>query len=363
MAKKQGNVLLEAKYLGDEPTFKAEEEVSKLNLILAMNWYNATKDAKDAKKYLLASLKDAGVEKVILSAFSKIEDVDCMTTGFLARIVSRGGILSVSDRETFDCAVTGLVAAAEVIAEETVAVAEKVGVVKLTVQDRMRMQADRAIAELESVLDSREFKTNVKEILVNAGVKGPQAAKVKLWVEAKLAEFTEVQKTKDADLKEGYSNYSKADIKAILKWLATVDESLSLVKVARKARKKKDKPVGKVVAAVKYLKSDAELKVTSIDPVEIVGAQQLWVFNVKYRKLGVFVASDPQGLTVKGTTVKNFDEVKSVQKTVRKPEKKIPEVMGAGKVALRKTMDDIKAKAAKLKGRLNGEVLLLKVVK
>jgi hypothetical protein len=121
-------------------------------------------------------------------------------------------------------------------------------------------------------------------------------------------------------------------------------------KASRKPRAKKFKSASEVTQKVNYMKTDEKLKVSSVSPDQIVGALQLWVFNVKTRKLGVFVSQDEQGLTVKGTTVKSFDEIKSVSKTVRKPEVKIPELMSAGKVALRRVMDDIKAKASKLKG-------------
>lgn len=372
MAKaKEGNAVLERQYLGEEPTFKQDEELEKIDLIKAMNWYNATKDSATAKKYLLQALKDAGVDKQILAAFGDINDSDCMTVGFLSRMISRGAVLSDKDRETFDCALTGLIAAAESIRDSKKNSSsnnkEKAEVPVVSVQDRIKAQAQRVISDLEVALDKREFKTNVKELLINAGVKGPQAKHVREWVDARIKEFTSVQKTKDDQLKEGYSNYSKAQLKAILKWLETVNESIDqivvLAKAGRKPRAKKVKSAAQVVGKMQYMKADAALKVNSVDPTQIVGALQLWVFNTKTRKLGVFNASDAQGLTVKGTTVKNYDESKSFAKTIRKPEVKIPELMGAGKVALRHFMDEIKAKESTLKGRINGDVLLLRVMK
>jgi hypothetical protein len=135
------------------------------------------------------------------------------------------------------------------------------------------------------------------------------------------------------------------------------------VKAQRKPRAKKQKSAAQVVGKVTYMPRDDKLKVVSINPDQIVGAAQLWVFNVKTRKLGVFHAADDSGLMIKGTTVKNFDEKTSKCKTVRKPEQKIPEVIAAGKVALRRVLEEIRAKDSVLKGRLNKDTLLLKVVK
>jgi len=351
--------------LGAEPEFKQDEEVTKLQLIESLNWYNMAKDEKDAKKYLLDSLKNSGVDKKIISAFSNINDSDCVTVGFLSRMITRGAVLSEKDRETFDCGLTGLIAAAESIVEEKKPEAENKPVV--SVQDYIKAQAARVIGEFESILDSKDYKTNVKELLLNHKVKGPQAKHVLVWVDAKLKEFQDVQKSKDDQIKEGYSNYSKAQLKAVVKWLESLKDSINeivqVTKAGRKPRAKKQKSAAQVVGAVKYLKSEPSLKVVSLDPTQIVGALQLWVFNVKTRKLGVFNAMDGQGLTVKGTTVKSYDETKSFAKTIRKPEVKLPELLKAGKVALRHFMDEIKAKQSTLKGRLNGDVLLVRVVK
>ena len=107
-----------------------------------------------------------------------------------------------------------------------------------------------------------------------------------------------------------------------------------------------------------------------MNPVEVVGASELWVFNIKTRKLGKYIAAkiDPtgmgregSGLSVKGTTIIGFDEEQSVQKTLRKPDDQLKEFKGAGKVALRKFLDEINTTDTKLNGRCNLDTVLLKV--
>jgi hypothetical protein len=66
-------------------------------------------------------------------------------------------------------------------------------------------------------------------------------------------------------------------------------------------------------------------------------------------------------LRVKGTSLTGFDENKSVQKTLRKPEEQLKEFKSSGKVALRKFLEDIKAVDIKLNGRINEDTVLLKV--
>jgi hypothetical protein len=132
-------------------------------------------------------------------------------------------------------------------------------------------------------------------------------------------------------------------------------------KVNRKPRAKKAVPAEKIVAKLKYMKTNEPLKLVSINPTDIVGAGELWVYNSKTRKLGKYVAAEYQTLGVKGTTIIGFNENLSVCKTLRKPEEKLKEFKAAGKVQLRKFLDDINATDTKMNGRLNEETILLKV--
>ena len=59
--------------------------------------------------------------------------------------------------------------------------------------------------------------------------------------------------------------------------------------------------------------------------------------------------------------ITGFDESKSVCKTLRKPAEQLKEFKGAGKVALRKFLEDINAVDTKMNGRINEEIVLLKV--
>jgi hypothetical protein len=106
-----------------------------------------------------------------------------------------------------------------------------------------------------------------------------------------------------------------------------------------------------------------ELNLTSVKTIDIIGCMALWVYNTKTRKLGVYHAEDAGGLSVKGSSILNFVESKSIQKKLRKPETMLPEVLNGGKVFLRNVMDSIRAVDSKLTGRINKDTILLKVVK
>jgi hypothetical protein len=92
----------------------------------------------------------------------------------------------------------------------------------------------------------------------------------------------------------------------------------------------------------------------------LIGATEIWVYNIKTRKLGKYVADDHATIQVKGTTLLHYNEKTSIQKTLRKPADTLKEFKKAGKVQLRKFMDNIKTTDIKLNGRLNADTIILK---
>jgi hypothetical protein len=101
----------------------------------------------------------------------------------------------------------------------------------------------------------------------------------------------------------------------------------------------------------------------SIPAKEIIGAISLWVYIVKTKKLSLYNAEDASGFSVKGSTLTGFSTTKSETKTLRKPEKTLPEVLKGGKVALRSIMDGLTTKSAEATGRLNVDTIILRAIK
>jgi hypothetical protein len=198
-------------------------------------------------------------------------------------------------------------------------------------------------------------------------IKDAQTKYIVEWAKNKRNDFDEVLNTEDKDLKEGYSNFSKIQIKKLVTFFDQV--ILDCQKVSgdsvktRKPRKRKAKSPDQLVAKMLYQKEFEELKLKSVAASGIVGAMQLWIYNTKTRKLGVYHADDAGGLSVKGSTIINFSETKSVQKKLRKPEVTIPEVLTGGKVFMRNVMDNIRAVQSVLNGRINKDTILLKIMK
>jgi hypothetical protein len=212
--------------------------------------------------------------------------------------------------------------------------------------------------------DPKAFK--MLNLLKGKEVKAAHARIIKTFYSRDLAELEELASGKgDEQLREAYSHRSKKQIKNLIAFYQEIMMACDMLaqeaKVNRAPRKAKAVPKEKLIAKLKFMKTNEPLKLVSINPVDIIGASELWIFNIKTRKLGKYVATEFNTLNVKGTTIVNFDEFKSVQKTVRKPEEKLKEFKAAGKVQLRKFLDDINATDTKMNGRINEETILLKV--
>jgi hypothetical protein len=248
-------------------------------------------------------------------------------------------------------------------------VADKSNVI--SIQERVLAKSDEIIGEMQGLIDEYGVrgdsnKLNAYKWMIDNNVKPVHANRIAEFFREQSKEIFEAAQGKDKDLKEGYSHLSKSRLLNLLHAHANIiKDALKLASNAsasRKPRKKKPVSFEKMVAKIKYKVKDDSLKLQSVDPVKIVGALQLWIYNTKTRKLGVYCAEDESGLKVKGTTIQNFVESTSISKTLRKPDKTLPWVVDSGKIALRKVLDGVNSKPLKMNGRINKDTLLLRVV-
>ena len=181
----------------------------------------------------------------------------------------------------------------------------------------------------------------------------------------RLSEFEEVLAGRDAQLVEGYSPWSKIQIKNFVKFaeqvIADCGSYVQIKKSEKKPRAKQAVPPEKVVARFKYAREFAELKLKSESATKLVGASEAWLYDSAKRKLIHVVADTHLGtFTVKGSAIVGFDPAATVQKTLRKPAEQIKSITSVGKPAARKAFKDIKATEVKFNGRGNDNLIILK---
>ena len=191
------------------------------------------------------------------------------------------------------------------------------------------------------------------------------ADEIKHWEDLK-AEFTEAHRGKDADLVEAYSFLNKIQLRNLIKFceliIADYHGYVAFKKATKKTRKRKVKSPVELVRKLKYLPEFKELGLTSVKPTEIVGAKEMFVYDTKKRKLMYFVADEHATvMTVRNNTIEGFDVVKTMQKTVRKPDQQLKEFMKVSKPNSRKFFQKMKSVEQKVSGRFNENVVILKV--
>ena len=351
----------------------------------AMSWYRLESSVKELKPKVINWMSLNGYTKEQISQFKKTKDSRCgLTVGSIAACLLKGMPPIRADfNEGRSTAVWLGKEISKIVAdgkddiddsEEAVVVEVKTDVYTPSIQERVRDAALKMTEEIEDAyqsfsedaenFDPKAFK--VLNLLKGKQAKAAHARIIRDFYSRDLAELLELSSGKaDEQLKEGYSHRSKKQIKAFIAFLQEVESACNMLmqeaKVNKKPRAKKAVSKDKIVAKLKYKKSDEPLKLVSINPMDIIGAQELWIFNSKTRKLGKYVAEEFKELGIKGTTVTGFSEMKSIQKTLRKPAEQLKEFKAAGKVALRKFLDEINAVDTKMNGRINEEIMLLKV--
>lgn len=349
---------------------------------VAMEYYRLEYSGKDLKPKVVEWMKQQGWDNSIIADFKKTKDNRCSgTMGGIAACLLRGmpeihkGFNEGRDTSKWlESAINRVInEGAEDTQDEEEIVDKKETAIVVSIQDRVREAAYKMTEEIEDAIESfsidpeafdpKAFK--LINLLRGKQVKAAHARIIKDVYKRQYDEYLELQEGKCEQLKEGYRHLNKAQVKKIVAFyndiLTACDMLMQEAKVNKKPRARKAVPAEKIIAKLKYLKSDQTMKLVSINPVDIIGAKELWIYNTKTRKLGKYVAAEFQELGVKGTTIVGYDANKSVQKTLRKPEEQLKAFKDAGKVALRKFLEDIKAVDIKLNGRINEETVLLKV--
>lgn len=348
----------------------------------AMTWYRLESSGKELKPKVIAWMAANEYSKEQIAEFKKGKDSRCgPTMGAIAACLLKGMPAVRADfNDGRDTTVwlRGAITAAIDAGKNDVEEVEEGAEVKPTayipsIQERVREASYKMTEEIEDAIelfvanpeafDPKAFK--LLNLLKGKQVKAAHARIIKSFYERDLDELIEAATTKDEQLKEGYEHLSKANLKKITAFYQEIVSACDMLaqeaKVNRKPKAKKSVPAEKIVAKLKYSKTNEPLKLVSINPADIIGAQELWVYNIKSRKIGKYVAKEYQTLSVKGTSIIGFNENTSVQKTLRKPDEQLKEFKAAGKVQLRKFLDDIKAVDIKLNGRCNEDTILLRV--
>ena len=343
-----------------EPFHVGEQPATPIEMMHALNWYNENKNDKDAAKILQADLKIARNHQ---------------TYAWCVRMKSIGFVFPESSEKTFSEMKAAFDDAVVKSQKEQIKVDDtgnEIVAPVVNLQERIAAKTKQYIGELEGLVDdygqtltANKFKAY--DWFIKNEVKPIHAAKIAEWFRERAAEIVDAIEGSDKEYRDAYLRMGKDKIKSILAVMTNIvsdAERLSgNVSKTRKPRKKKPISFDKMVAKLQYKAKDDNFKIQSINPVNVIGANQIWVFNVKNRKLGVYSALDSVGILVKGNKIENYSLNESFSKTLRQPEKVLSTVLDGGKIALRKLMDSINAKPSPMNGKIGKDTVILRALK
>lgn len=346
-------------YYGKEPIIIGK--ISQPQLSKTLTWYNYTQEPEKGHKWLVDYAVKDGLAPSNIKCLKRLNPKRMTSTYFwMAKMMLNGTIFDKETKKRFDLEVKEMINLGNKLKEP-----EEVSKKKPpNIQERIKEKGQEIISDLEEALDgvwARKEKFSMYDFLQKREVSSQIANMIVEYYQPKLEELN----ARDAQVKEAYGKDRPRLIKMYEEWFADIDRHTSNRKATktRKPRRKKEKLAVDVIKRMKFQKEDKALKIVSINPAEIVGCQQLWVYNTKYKQLSVYNASGPAGINVKGTTLTGFDKAESELKTLKKPAEQIAKLLPAGKIVLRKFMSEIKTKPRVPNGRINPNVILLRVVK
>lgn len=349
--------LVNVKYLGDEPS-----NVTKENQSVAFNWYNTMCDKSEAREYLRdyfkARKRDKDVKKL-----AKLSDTWLPTSAcWMARMLERGGVFSETSMQTFDRMIAEAFKHIEETTEETV----KPVVERVSIQDKIKERQSDILGEIEALIDSGE-PFSLYEWLQKNEIPALYTTAIVNHYTGWFQELLEAHQKPDDQLKEAYKHMSRKELKDRLELMSGILEDAerygSNTKKVKKPRKPRAVSVEKKLKHFRYQKEDQSNKLASVNPEKIIGAQELWTFNTKYKVVTVFRALDRGGLQINRSSITNYDEKTSQSKGVgrKSPEVVLDKILNGGKLVLRKVMDEMKTDKP-LQIRVNENTILLKVV-
>lgn len=336
----------------------------KVDLMLALNWYNANEDNSKLAKYGVEYLKVNKMNDYI-KTFNSATDHETRQISILMRLHSRGQFLSHDHKALIEARLATLKAKYSDVKD--IKKEDKKDLTPMpSIQDRVLDVARKHAAEINYAIDQfceeeiDEF--NTKAYLLKNNVTGAVSKRIGEMYVGLVEELKEALEGNDEDLNEGYSFMSKSRLKKFLALVEGIvkdcEQQVVTAKAQRAPRAVKVKPPAVVAKNVKYMIEFPELKLKSVAPANIIGADELWTYNTKTRKLTVYKSMSGSGLSVKGTTVINYNVSLSNTVTLRKPEEFFSKTE-LNKRGMNGAVKLIKTKPSTPNGRISSDMIIV----
>jgi hypothetical protein len=367
----------DTKYTGHEPEWDdikvLDSSERNIQLIKAFTWYNYHYGKSQAKQCVLDWLARHDQLSNLAKPWARVAESRVPNVlGWLCRINLRGLTFNDRERQYVGTTIAELVQGAVPEARPETAEESESGGSRVTIQDRLREKVVECAGEMEGMYDElirngAKMTADFKPIALIRGMNiAPQmVSEIADYWRQKQTELEAVHAGRDGQISEGYSNFTKLQIKNLIRFCEAVVNDcgayVQIKKVERRPRKVKPVSAEKRAAKFKCITEFEEFKIKGLPAASLVDKSEAWLYDTKKRKLIHVVADTHVGVfTIKNNAIIGFGTAETLQKTVRKPAETLKALAAAGKPAARKIFKDLTTTETQFNGRGTENIMILK---
>ena len=351
----KGHELLKSQSKFHFPVFNPLDNIS---LVHNLNYYSS--EVEDGKLKKAWCLDYWNSQKLNTKLISKLNDSFFSTAGAIAHMIH------VRELPVDNTAIVFLNNKFKELSS-IIPVEDKITQPKIAVDKQIAI-VDNIITDLELAIDNH-LKTqadfDVKKYLARTEIKPVSLKIVSAHFTKMFDEIKSVSTSKDDQIVESYSYLSKPQLKKFIAFLQSILDACNTVSAQKKSiripKPKKEKPPSELVKLVKFCIEDDTLNLKSEQPYKLINASEALLYNKKTRRLVKYTSMKSMKLSVKGTTLLNFDPEKSGSKIVRKPEVLLDGIQKLAIKPINALYSGINGTEASVNGRISEDYIILKV--
>lgn len=261
--------------------------------------------------------------------------------GKLCWISNNGGILSTESTAYLNNEITKIVENGEEISQK-----QDKSTIKLLKRDSIAEKRNQKLSDVfahiqdfvdEYTLNQKPYSEELYEMLSEYNLERGDLSVISYKVRQSINELSnELRDIQTVNLEffdgeDGYNEYKNN----LTMQLMVYNDSLEIIKSItgnitnmKSSSVKLSPKQKKSIKNTNFKMADNDLKVIGIQPANIINKNTVYVYNTSKKKLARYVGLEG-GITIDGSTLKNIDMEKSIQKHLRNPQKMLSEIQNA----------------------------------
>jgi len=345
------------KYLGEEP--RGNRNLTRIEYAESLSWYSYMCSPDEARDYLAEFLRIMEEPELAEEVLTLSNVWTPCTAAWAARMLTLGCYLPDNEMTfAYICKAT-----AEAIDHDRKS--SKLQEERPRVVDRSERIRSDIMTDVDGFIDDYVILENADKFQTKNWLtrKLVSPSHSYMIIERLCQPLAEYANALEGD-REGYEHLTNSRLKGKINTLASIvddiEEHFNSIKKIRKATAPKPPSIEKKLKLFRYQSKDDTLKITSISPSNIIGAQELYVIDTRYKLLTRLVASDESGLDIHRSAIINFSKESKTYRMGRRATELCNKVSNSGKLARRSLLSALTA-ISKIQNRSSDHLVLVAV--